>query len=42
MIDDSNRIIQGFWTGPLTTMERLSMASFVQNGHKLHVFSYGP
>lgn len=37
-----NRVVQGFWQGPITTMERLSMESFLQNGHDLHVFSYGP
>jgi hypothetical protein len=41
-LSPSNLVIQGFWSGPLTTMERLSMQSFIQNGHKLHVFSYGP
>ena len=40
MIDPSNRIVQGFWTGPLTTMERLSMKSFIANGHEFHLYSY--
>jgi hypothetical protein len=40
MIDPSNRIVQGFWTGPLTTMERLSIASFLANGHDYHLYCY--
>jgi len=36
---DSNRIVQGFWTGPLTTMERLSIAPFLQNRHRFDLFT---
>lgn len=39
-MDPSNRIVQGFWSGPLTTMERLSMQSFIANGHRFELFSY--
>jgi hypothetical protein len=39
-LDPSNRIVQGFWHGLLTTMERLSMQSFVQNGHEFHLYVY--
>ncbi len=39
-MDSSNRIVQGFWTGPLTTMERLSMQSFIANGHEFHLYVY--
>jgi hypothetical protein len=41
-MDKSNIIVQGFWSGPLTTMERLSMQSFVAQGHEFHLFSYEP
>jgi hypothetical protein len=34
-------IIQAFWHGPITTMERLSVASFLAHGHEVHVFTYG-
>ena len=38
---DDNRIVQGFWHGaPLTTMERLSMQSFVHWGHEFHLYVY--
>jgi hypothetical protein len=36
-----NLLVQGFWSGPLTTMERLSMRSFLSNGHEFHLYSYG-
>ncbi len=35
-----NQVVQGFWSGPLTTMERLSMASFLANGHQFHLYTY--
>jgi hypothetical protein len=35
-----NLVVQGFWHGPLTTMERLSMRSFLANGHEFHLYSY--
>jgi Glycosyltransferase sugar-binding region containing DXD motif len=39
--DGSNRIIQGLWIGSqLSTMERLSIASFLQNGHEYHLYTY--
>ena len=38
---DSNKIIQGLWIGPeLSTMEQLSIASFLQNGHEYHLYTY--
>ena len=40
MISPDNLVIQGFWTGPLTTMERLSMKSFVANGHQFELYVY--
>jgi len=36
----SNHIIQGFWQGPFTTMERLCVESFMQNGHELRLYCY--
>lgn len=39
-MDPSNRIVQGFWSGPLTTMERLSMQSFLYHGHEFHLYVY--
>ena len=39
-MDPSNRLVQGFWSGPLTTMERLSMQSFVAAGHEFHLYVY--
>ena len=39
---DGNRIIQGLWIGPeLSTMEQLSISSFLINGHEYHLFTYG-
>ena len=36
-----NKIIQGLWVGPeLSVMERLSIASFRQNGHEYHLYVY--
>lgn len=40
MIDASNQVIQGFWHGPLTTMERLSMQSFLNQGCEFHLYAY--
>jgi hypothetical protein len=37
-----NHIVQGFWTGPFTTMELLCVKSFMANGHEFHLYSYGP
>ena len=39
-MDPSNKIVQGFWHGSLTTMERLSMRSFIAHGHELHLYVY--
>jgi hypothetical protein len=33
--------MQSFWFGPITTMERLSVASFLAHGHEVHVYSHG-
>ena len=34
-------VIQGLWVGPrLTTMERLSIASFLAHGHDYHLYTY--
>ena len=39
--DDTNRIIQGLWIGVgLSTMEQLSITSFLRNGHEYHLYSY--
>jgi len=36
-------LIQALWVGPrLSVMERLSIASFLQNGHRYHLYAYGP
>ncbi len=36
-----NKVIQGLWIGAeLSTMERLSIASFLQNGHEYHLYTY--
>jgi len=36
-----NRIIQGLWIGAeLSVMEQLSLASFLQNGHEYHLYTY--
>ena len=35
--------IQGLWIGPtLSKMERLSINSFLKNGHDYHLYTYGP
>lgn len=37
----SNRVIQGLWIGSaLSAMERLSIASFLANGHEFHLYVY--
>jgi hypothetical protein len=41
-LSPSNLIVQGFWSGPLTTMERLSIASFLHHGHRFDLFTYNP
>jgi mannosyltransferase OCH1-like enzyme len=38
-----NRTIQGLWIGDaLSTMERLSIASFLAHGHEFELYTYGP
>ena len=35
-------IIQGLWIGEtLSTMEYLSIKSFLDNGHEYHLYTYG-
>ena len=35
-------VVQALWVeGPLSDLERLSLRSFVANGHEVHLFSYG-
>ncbi len=35
--------IQGLWVGPrLSTMEQLSIRSYLVNGHEFHLYLYGP
>lgn len=39
----SREPVQMLWIGSrLTTLERLSIASFLANGHPVHLFAYGP
>ncbi len=36
-----NKIIQGLWIGDrLSTMEALSIKSFLNNGHEYHLYTY--
>ena len=38
---DGNRIIQALWIGSrLSTMEQLSISSFLRNGHEYHLYTY--
>jgi len=38
---DSNNIVQGLWVGSvLPTMQRLSISSFIANGHTYHLYCY--
>ncbi len=34
-------VVQAFWFGPVSTMERLSVASFLAHGHGVHVYTFG-
>ena len=35
-------IIQSLWIGDsLSVMERLSLSSFLKNGHEVHLYTYG-
>ena len=36
-----NIVVQGFWQGDFTTMERLCCQSFLAQGHQFKLFSYG-
>src|SRR5882724_8521437 len=39
--NNTNGIVQGLWIGPeLSVMEQLSVASFLRNGHKYHLYVY--
>lgn len=39
----TNKVIQGLWIGgELSTMEQLSIQSFLQNGHEYHLYAYQP
>jgi Glycosyltransferase sugar-binding region containing DXD motif/Alpha 1,4-glycosyltransferase conserved region len=39
--DPTNAVVQGLWIGAhLSTLERLSIASFLQNGHEYHLYAY--
>lgn len=41
MVENGNHIIQGLWIGPrLSTMEQLSITSFLRNGHEYHLYTY--
>lgn len=41
MKSNPNNIIQSFWFGnSLSTMERLCIESFIQNGHEFHLYTY--
>lgn len=35
-----DKVIQGFWAGNLSEMERLCIRSFVANGHDFHLYTY--
>lgn len=40
-LDHNNSVIQGLWIGSeLSLMEKLSITSFLQNGHKYHLYAY--
>src|SRR5580692_1821427 len=34
-------VIQSFWSGKLTDMEKLCITSFLKNGHPFHLYCYG-
>src|ERR1022692_1286129 len=36
----SNKVIQSFWTGPITDMERLCVKSYLDHGHEFHLYTY--
>src|ERR1039458_601847 len=37
---DANKIVQSFWSGPVTTMEKLCIKSYIANGHEFHLYTY--
>jgi len=40
-LNSNNRIVQGLWIGSaLSVMERLSISSFLKNGHDYHLYTY--
>ncbi len=40
-LNQNNRIIQGLWVGSaLSVMEKLSITSFLRNGHEYHLYTY--
>ncbi|MBW4444611.1 MAG: hypothetical protein KME10_26090 [Plectolyngbya sp. WJT66-NPBG17] len=42
-MNKTNKVIQGLWIGgELSTMEQLSIQSFLQNGHEYHLYTYQP
>ena len=37
-LEGANKVVQGLWIGDrLSVMERLSIASFLRNGHQYHL-----
>lgn len=36
-----NNIIQSFWSGTLTKMEKMCIRSFMAHGHEFHLYAYG-
>src|SRR5450432_1287140 len=42
-LNAANRIIQGLWIGSrLSSMEELSVRSFIAHGHDYHLYTYNP
>jgi hypothetical protein len=37
---DENKIIKTYWEGPISNLERLSIKSFIANGHIVYVYTY--
>ena len=41
-LERENKIVQGMWIGnQLSTLEQLSIKSFLRNGHEYHLYTYG-
>jgi glycosyltransferase involved in cell wall biosynthesis len=38
----ANRVVHGLWIGPLSRLERLTLASFAGKGHEFHLWRYEP